>query len=194
MLGSTGKGGGAGLTNVNPINANGSGTNTSLEYALLTNVAYAAHGPIKGSQWGNSTNASPNGYSRTFDLDGRIVSYNLGNPVGTGTMRTLTWHAASRIKAYAHTSTGSGTNSAELDQSFGYDDLDRLTSFTGSGTTQAYTYDANGNRTTATFGGAAYNNTISATSNRLELHTLFAFANLVLADRTSGSAHARTPS
>jgi RHS repeat-associated protein len=159
------------MITVNPVNANGTGTNTALEYALLTNIEYAAHGPVKGWQWGNSTSASPNGYSRTFDLDGRIVSYNLGNPASTGSMRTLTWDAASRIKGYTHTSSGTGTNAAVLDQSFEYDDLDRLTSFTGNGTTQAYTYDANGNRTTATFGGTTYNNTISATSNRLDATT-----------------------
>jgi len=150
---------------INPVNANGVGTNASVEYALLSNVEYAAHGPVKGWQWGNSTEANPNAYSRSYDLDGRITSYNLGNPLGTGSQRTLTWDAASRIRAYTHT--GVGTNTAVLDQSFEYDDLDRLTRFTSSAATQAYSYDANGNRTSLSIGATAYTNTIAADSNRL---------------------------
>ena len=150
---------------VHPVNADGVGTNTSVEYALLTDVEYAAHGPVKGWQWGNSTEASPDVYSRTYDLDGRVTGYNLGNPASTGSQRTLTWDAASRIKAYTHA--GAGGSAATLDQSFEYDDLDRLTSYTGNGTTQAYAYDANGNRTSLSIGGASYSNTIAADSNRL---------------------------
>jgi len=150
---------------IHPVNANGVGTNTSVEYALLNNVEYAAHGPVKGWQWGNSTGASPNGYSRSFDLDGRITGYNLGNPASTGTRRTLIWDAASRITAYTHT--GTGANAATLDQGFEYDDLDRLTSFTSSGATHTYGYDATGNRTTLSIGGASHTNTIAADSNRL---------------------------
>ena len=151
------------MITVNPVNANGVGTNTTVEYALLTNIAYAAHGPVKGWEWGNSTAASPNAYSRSFDLDGRVTGYNIGNPASTGSQRTLSWDAASRIKAYTHT----GANAAALDQSFEYDDLERLTSFTGNGSTQTYTYDANGNRTSMGFGGTSYTNTIAATSNQL---------------------------
>ena len=42
-----------------------------------------------------------------------------------------------------------------------------MTSYTGNGTTQAYAYDANGNRTSLSIGGASYTNTIAADSNRL---------------------------
>lgn len=159
------------MITINPVNTNGTGTNLSVEYALLTNVEYAAHGTVKAWKWGNSTDANPSGYSRTFDLDGRITSYNLGNPASTGAMRTVEWDAASRIKAYTHVSTGEGSNAAVLNQSFEYDDLDRLTTFTGNGATQSFSYDANGNRTAATFGGTGYTNTISTTSNRLDATT-----------------------
>ncbi|QNA87722.1 RHS repeat protein [Massilia sp. Dwa41.01b] len=159
------------MITVNPVNTNGTGTNLSVEYALLTNVEYAAHGPVQAWKWGNSTDASPSGYSRAFDLDGRVIRYNLGNPASTGVMRTVEWDAASRIKAYTHVSTGEGTNAAVLNQRFEYDDLDRLTSFIGNGATQSFSYDANGNRTAATFGGTGYTNTIAASSNRLEATT-----------------------
>ena len=152
---------------INPVNANGVGTNSSVEYALLTNVEYAAHGPIKSWQWGNSTEPSPNTYTRSYDIDGRVTAYNLGNPTSTGSLRSLAWDAASRIRAYTHSGTGAGVNVAALDQSFEYDDLDRLISFTGNGTTHAYSYDANGNRTSLSIGGTSYTNTIATDSNRL---------------------------
>lgn len=159
------------MITVNPVNANGTGTNTGLEYTLLKTIEYAANGPVKGWQWGNSTVDNLNAYSRSFDLDGRMISYNLGNPAGTGSMRTLALDAANRIKGYTHASSGVGTNAALLDQAFEYDDLDRLRSFTAIGTTQVYDYDANGNRTTVTFGGTKYTNTIGATNNRLNATT-----------------------
>ena len=159
------------MITINPVNASGTGTNTGVEYTLLKNVEYATDGLVKGWEWGSSTVANPDGYSRSFDLDGRVVSYNLGNPAGTGSVRTLAWDAANRIKAYTHVSGGAGTNAALLNQAFEYDDLDRLSSFTANGTAQAYEYDANGNRTTATFGGTKYTNAIATASNRLDATT-----------------------
>lgn len=162
---------------INPVNANGVGTDMSVEYMHLMNIEYAAHGPIKSWQWGNSTPASPNTYSRSFDLDGRVTGYNLGNPASTGSQRTLHWDAAGRITAYTHTGAGIAT---ALDQGFEYDDLDRLTGFTGNGTTQSYTYDANGNRTSISLGGNSYAYTIAGDSNQLR--------------STSGPAPAKTNS
>jgi len=52
-----------------------------------------------------------------------------------------------------------------LDQGFGYDNLNRLTSQTVNGSGTSYTYDATGNRTSKTIGGTTYSNTIAATSN-----------------------------
>jgi RHS repeat-associated protein len=78
-------------------------------------------------------------------------------------VRTLSYDAAGRITATKHT----GGAGAALDQRYGYDGLDRLTDFDSASTSQRFQYDANGNRTRATFGAASYVNTISATSNRL---------------------------
>jgi hypothetical protein len=58
------------------------------------------------------------------------------------------------------------TTNAALTWSYGYDELDRLTSATKTGTTIGYTYDANGNRLTQT-GTSASTYTLSTTKNRL---------------------------
>ena len=69
-------------------------------------------GGIKSFMFGNAGS-----YSRSYDLDGRITAYSVGN-----LSRTLSYDAASRIKGFTH-------NNALYDQSFGYDNLDRLTSW-----------------------------------------------------------------
>jgi RHS repeat-associated protein len=131
---------------------------------ILADIRYQPFGPVRGRTWGNSSAASPNVYERGLDLDGRITSYPLGHPANSGTLRTLSYDAAGRISATKHTG---AAGAALLDQRYGYDGLDRLTDFDSASTSQRFQYDANGNRTRATFGAAAYINTISATSNRL---------------------------
>jgi RHS repeat-associated protein len=122
---------------------------------LLDNIQYAPFGAVQSWQWGNGGIVA-----RTFDLDGRVKTY----PMGSGLTRTLTYEAASRITAMAHT--GDAT-AAAYNQSFGYDALNRLTSYTTATTSQSYSYDANGNRTQVSLGANTYSNTISTTSNRL---------------------------
>jgi RHS repeat-associated protein len=117
---------------------------------LLSNVVYEPFGPIGGWTWGNSTLAV-----RTYDLDGRVTQ------VDSAGLRTYSWDNADRI-----TQIVDAQNSA-LNQSYGYDDLDRLTSVTKSSGSQAFTYDANGNRLTYVDGGASSTYTIAGTSNRL---------------------------
>ena len=58
-------------------------------------------------------------------------------------------------------------NRWRLDQTCHYDDLDRLTGFDATGTSQRYIYDKNGNRSQITFGDVSYAYTLSTTSNRL---------------------------
>ena len=151
---------------LNPAKAGGTDTGTNIP--LLTGIGYQPFGPVRSWTWGNSTPTSVNTYARGFDLDGRITSYPLGSGVNNGTNRTLAYDAASRIGATTHTGTGTGSNApANYNQSFQYDNLDRLNSVIGSNTSQGYQYDANGNRTQATYGGTAYGNTIAVGSNRL---------------------------
>jgi RHS repeat-associated protein len=152
---------------LNPANANGIGTDTSTEVELLTDIAYAPFGRVQSWSWGGSTAAAPNTYSRTFDLDGRIASYNLGNALTTGTLRTLAYDAVSRITGYTHTGAATAPAPASLNQTFAYDGLDRLTQATASNSNQSYAYDVGNNRTSVTIGGSTYSNTVSSASNRL---------------------------
>ncbi|MCC6208978.1 MAG: hypothetical protein IT488_12620, partial [Gammaproteobacteria bacterium] len=110
---------------------------------LLENVAYAPLGGAAGWTWGNSSS-----YSRLLDEDGRVASYTLG-----GTATNLTYDDASRI-----TAVGS--------QSYGYDILDRLTSYSGVAS-QTYSYDATGNRTQFTEASNTDTYSIVSTNNRI---------------------------
>ncbi|CDG81421.1 RHS repeat-associated core domain-containing protein [Janthinobacterium agaricidamnosum] len=150
---------------LNTANASG-GTNTDAATVLLDQINYAPFGPVKSWAWGNSSDTSPNIYTRTFDLDGRIISYPLGNTTASASAltRTLTYDAASRITQMNHTGDASATN---YNQTFAYNGLDQLTNFLSKNTNQSFAYDANGNRSQATFGANNYSNTISPSSNRL---------------------------
>ncbi|MFL6679351.1 MAG: RHS repeat-associated core domain-containing protein, partial [Burkholderiaceae bacterium] len=104
-------------------------------------------------------------YQRSYDAYGRLVSYPLGNPGGSGisagVTRTIAYDAAGRIVGYSH------TTPVNWDQVFGYDGLDRLTGASlQSGNVYSYAYDATGNRTQTSINGTAYADTVSATSNR----------------------------
>jgi RHS repeat-associated protein len=144
---------------VNPSDGSG-GTSTQAEVPLLTDIAYTPTGNVQSWRWGNS--ALPT-YQRTYDLDGRLTSY----PIDLlGTVRTVTYNAASLVTAYTH---AGGPNPTQYDQTFNYDMADRLTSFTLGGVTTTYTYDANDNRTQQTGPNVTYS--YSTTSNRLSSAT-----------------------
>ncbi len=152
---------------LNPSTLAGS-TDSATTLVLLSEIGYAPFGAVQSWNWGNHSADHPNSVARTFDQNGRLTSYPLGNPAAGGLLRSVSYDAASRISAIAHTGGGTGALApANFNQSYGYDDLDRLTSFIAGNTTQAFNYDASGNRTLASFGGASYANTVSATSNRL---------------------------
>jgi RHS repeat-associated protein len=151
------------------LTAPGATTPTS----ILSNIRYSALGAVQGWTWGSP--ASKNVYLREFDGMGRLKSYPMGPTGAGGVLRTVNYDAADRIKSIVHTGP---PNATRLDQSYMYDDLDRLTRVEGANFSQAFDYDANGNRTQARFGSSTYTNTILATSNRL--------------DRTSGPAPAKT--
>lgn len=104
-------------------------------------------------------------YQRSFDAYGRLASYPLGNPTGSGNAagvtRTIAFDAAGRIAGYSH------TTPANWDQVFSYDGLDRLTGASlQAGNVYGYAYDATGNRTQTTINGSSYADTVSTTSNR----------------------------
>jgi RHS repeat-associated protein len=139
-------------------------TDSGEPIALLGNVLYMPFGAPRSWNWGNHSDTQPNVFTRTFDLDGRVTSYPLGNIAAGGLVRTLNYDAASRILSAVHTG---GSTSSAFDQSFTYDDLDRLTGAVAGAKTLGYSYDTSGNRTQAQIGAAAYANTISGASNRL---------------------------
>lgn len=117
---------------------------------LLSNVVYEPFGPVGGWTWGNGTLAV-----RTYDLDGRMSQVDSGGP------RTYAWDDADRITGIAD-----AQNSA-LNQSYGYDSLDKLTGVTKSSGNQSFTYDVNGNRLSYSDGAASSTYAMSSTSNRL---------------------------
>ncbi|ATQ79253.1 type IV secretion protein Rhs (plasmid) [Massilia violaceinigra] len=158
---------------LNPVAANGTGTNININSSivLLNNITYSPFGGTTGWTWGNSVPANQYAHVRTYDLDGRISSYTMGSPSANGVVRTVNYDAASRIKGYTHTGTGTAPSPASLNQTFGYDELNRLTSYNGNGTSQTYAYDASGNRVKAGFGANSYTNTIDPLSNKLSATT-----------------------
>jgi RHS repeat-associated protein len=149
----------SGIT-VNPPNANGVGTNTGSTLPMLSAITRNAESKLTGWTW-----ASTKTQAISYDTNGQISAYNLGDSTGTGIRRTIVRDSAGRITGYTHTSNGSPVPA--LDQSFGYDNLNRLISATLGGTTIQYSYDATGNRTAKVVSGTSYPNTISATSNKL---------------------------
>lgn len=121
---------------------------------LVADVAYQPFGGAAGWTFGNGA-----AYGRGIDSDGRIAS--LALPANDNL--ALTYDAASRITKI--------TDSAIPVKTFGYDTLDRLTSYAGGALVQSYGYDADGNRRSASLkNGAATNNfayAFAATNNRL---------------------------
>ena len=148
-------------------NANGSGTNTGTEIPLLKQIGYAPFGLPEKWTWGNSTATNQNTYARGIDLDGRITSYPLGNPLYNGNQRTITYDYASRITDTTHSGAASNNPTpATFNQHYDYDDDDRVTRYVGYGG-QSYQYDANGNRISLYSSPNTYANTIDAHSNKL---------------------------
>ena len=118
--------------------------------SLISNVTWHSTGAVKGWTWFNGRTES-----RPIDTDGRINSHRLGT-----VPRNLTYDAASRIVQIVD-----GTPASQV--SFGYDALDRVTSYVTATSSQGYAYDATGNRTQTTINGTPYAHVIAATSNRV---------------------------
>jgi len=148
----------------NPVKTNGSGTNLNQTITLASAIGYDGLNQPKTWTWG-----SGKAYSRSFDEQGRLKSYPLGDPAGTGKaaglMRTIGYDDAGRIASFTHTN-AAGTGSA-FDQFFFHDGLDRLEQQQQAATTYGYGYDLSHNRTSQSVGATTTTNTIKATSNRM---------------------------
>ncbi|WP_343997014.1 RHS repeat-associated core domain-containing protein, partial [Ideonella azotifigens] len=153
----------------NPVKTDGTGTDTTRNVSVLNMLKYNGLNDVQGWTWGDNT-----AYSRTYDSNGRLKSYYLGNPAGTGTtaglIRTLSYDDAGRISGYTHTNSA-GTAQPAYDQTFTYDGLDRLKQQQQSSSTNGFDYDLSNNRTTQTIGGVTYTNTIAAANNRVSVET-----------------------
>ena len=149
---------------VNPPNANGVGTNTGVYLNILSGITYNADNRVSGWTWANN---AP--YQRTYDGYGRLSSFPIGYPQGTGAAsgltRTLVYDNAGRITGFNHGNAGGPQ--AGFNQTFGYDGLDRLVQQLTATTGFGFGYDATGNRLSTTVGANTYVHTVSPASNRL---------------------------
>jgi len=139
----------------------------SIDGQLIVKTAeYEPFGPIGEWTWGNDTPASPNKHTRYFDLDGRNTKIESGNTIDPA---IIVYDAASRITALQRLTSNAvdPTKSA----TYGYDNLDRLTTTTpgagNSASTQSYSYDAIGNRLSNNVSGALTTYSYGSTSHRL---------------------------
>jgi RHS repeat-associated protein len=139
---------------------------SSTPTTLLDQIKFAPFGGLLSWNW--QMTSGPQANSRVYDTSGRLVRYQLG-----GFVRDITYDAADRITSYTHYDSLQGATAAAtaLNQSFGYDELGRLTSITTATASWSIGYDANGNRTSVTLNGTPSTYTTSATSNRLNAIT-----------------------
>jgi len=128
-------------------------TKDSLTQTVINNVAYRPFGPTRAYTFGNGQT-----YTRGFDQDGRIASYTLANQtIAVG------FDTASRIAFLSDAGNPANTSN------YGYDLLDRLTSYSNTSVNQnqSFGYDAVGNRTSLVKNAAASTYSYGATSNKL---------------------------
>ncbi len=127
-------------------------TLNSSTQTLASSLAYQPFGPMDSMTYGNSLS-----HSRDFDLDYRLTD------LTTGTVQDLSYtlNAANNITAI--------TNSLDSNrnQSFVYDDLNRLTEAQGIYGIHSYSYDANGNRLTSVIDAHVQTYSYATNSHRL---------------------------
>lgn len=149
---------------LNPVHPDGSGPDLGRTLVLADAIRYTALHQLQGWTWGSGV-----GYLRGHDGHGRLRSYPLGDPQGTGRaaglLRTVDHDDAGRITAFTHT--GAAAHASAYDQSFSHDGLDRLTQQHTLGTTYGYDHDASHNRTVHSINGVATVLTTETGSNRL---------------------------
>lgn len=113
-------------------------TSISLNGQLyLSQLTYTATGQVASWQW-----ADGSVYRKTYDANGRVKTFPLGN-----TVRTLSYDAVGNITGW------SDSSDATKAQRFGYNVLGRLTGYAATNESQSFQYDANGNHTAKTDNG-----------------------------------------
>jgi len=132
---------------------------------LIDQITYEPDGQISGWMWGNGTTSE-----RHYNLAGKPIAISLGLDTQSQlpTLRNYSYDAAGKI-------TGIFDNVAPtLDQAYGYDGLDRLTSNQVGAfnlTSLGYSYDLSGNRTGKTVNNTTEASTIDPGSNKLQQKT-----------------------
>lgn len=126
-------------------------TRDNVVQPLVTQVLYQPFGAAKSLTFGNGQQ-----YQRTFDLDGRIASFTLGNQT-----QAISYDAASRISSIADQANVATGNT------YAYDLVDRLTNYVSPNASASFSYDAVGNRTQKSVNSTVTSYAYSATSNRL---------------------------
>ena len=117
---------------------------------VASNITYQPFGGVRSYQFGNGQI-----YNRTYDLDGRIAAYGVSSQ-GV----SLGYDPAGRIITIDDAASGNSNT-------YGYDNVDRLTSAVTPVATYGYTYDLVGNRRSKTVGTITDTYTYAATSNQL---------------------------
>ncbi|MCG8040121.1 MAG: hypothetical protein JAY72_01875, partial [Candidatus Thiodiazotropha endolucinida] len=121
--------------------------------ALVSQIQRLPFGPINAQTFGNGLQLS-----RTFDQDYQLIAQTLGNVLDD---------------SYGHDPVGNITSWQDLlqtsrDQSFNYDELDRLTDAIGAYGDLDYSYDEIGNRLSLTEDGVSESYSYAPDSHRLE--------------------------
>ncbi len=119
---------------------------------LLTSTSYVPFGPAKSLTLGNSKTTT-----KTHNLNGQLASIDVSGIYQS----SLTYNSDSNITGLANTVTPTSN------QSFTYDELDRVTDATGAYGTLGYSYDSASNRMTKTDNSQVSSLTYNTESNQL---------------------------
>ena len=150
--------------------ANNKITGVSIDGTAIINTAdYEPFGPIGEWTWGNNTVSSPNKHTRYFDLDGRNTKIESGANIEPA---QILYDAASRIVALQRLTLGTmPTVDQTKTSNYAYDNLDRLTAAGvaqgNPNSAQSFTYDAIGNRLSATLATIPTTYSYGTASHRL---------------------------
>ncbi|WP_162932249.1 RHS repeat protein [Solimonas sp. K1W22B-7] len=116
---------------------------------VTSNIAQEPFGPIAEWDFANGETVT-----RAFDQSGRMTDHSLGS---------ISYDTADRITGLTH----GGISQLTGSKTYGYDSLDRLTSYLGSSFSIGYSYDADGNRTQQSGTAGTIDYTSATTSNQL---------------------------
>lgn len=128
----------------------------STTYNVATGIAYQPFGDISAWNYGNGLTRRYN-----YDLDDRLRGVSASD--ASSVLQSLTYD----FDTNDHVSKITNGIDAASTQTYGYDELSRLSSIVRDGITSNYTHDATGNRASLVSGGITFTYQVEPTSNRL---------------------------